>query len=137
PHHHVAHPLTELSVVHLRPRNPDNGERVRQEPLHVELEQRRQQFASRQVATRSEDHYRTRIRGAGATEPGRFHVEGDPLPADGFRTAHGRTSVTACPPNCLRSAAITWWAKRRSVRESKRSKSATLIPGTGIPRSSA
>src|SRR5512132_2935205 len=80
------------------------------EPLFHELVQRRHQLALGEIAHRAEDDDRARIR---AVALGPEAADGD-AGTRGDDSAGAHDFFTACPPNSLRSAAITLPPKESS-----------------------
>ncbi len=108
--HGDASVLAERVVVPAAPGVPHDGEPLGQAIVVEEVVERRQDLPARQVSRRAEDHERLRT-----------------------RTLEPHRSFTPCPPNCCRSAAISFIANGSSSRESKRANSESAIAGTGTP----
>src|SRR5262249_27311640 len=96
----------------------------RKQPPVCQRVERRHQLSLGQVAGGAEDDENARL---GAPS------ERKPLDERVALLDRGRHSAafTACPPNWLRSAAVTFAANESSWREAKRAKSAALMTGTG------
>ena len=108
--------LAQLVQVPVLARDADDRD-VEVAGLHHPL-QRREDLAERQIAGHPEDDERV--------APLAWAHDG--LPASGF---------SACPPNCSRSADSSWSPKSASPRELKRSNSAVVSTGVGVPVSIA
>ena len=121
----LLHPFLERVVGLLGARGADDPETLGQQAADRERVQRRQQLLRRQVAGRAEDDEDARV---GPTANPQAVEQRVLL---GRRGHDGRSGWTACPPNWLRSAALTLAANDSSWRDANRAKSAAVITGTG------
>ncbi len=120
----APHRLAEAVVRPIRPRDADDGELLGKKPAEGERVERRHQLALGQVARGAEDHERARRRPPPQRQPFEQRIE---LFDRGAHSA----DFTACPPNWLRSAALTLAANDSSCREANRANRAAEITGTG------
>src|SRR6185503_10546706 len=123
-----AHPRAELVVADRLSREADHGEVLGEHAIAEELVDRGHELAPREVARGAEDHQHLRLRRAGGLHRAaqrrvrrRAGGHGDGRRRSGLAhpwggvaggavwlsAAAGDASFTACPPNWLRSAAIT------------------------------
>ena len=99
----LAHLGAKAVVRLLVARHAEHREVLVREVLLHELVDRRQQLAPTEVAQRADDDHRARVR-ASRSRRRRRHLDGRSR-RNGRR---GHVCCTACPPNSLRSAAITF-----------------------------
>src|SRR4051812_46129182 len=100
----LAHARAKHVVVVARlTADAEYGELRIDEPLLHQLVQRRHQLALGEIAHRAEDHHRARI-GTLALGPDTADRDAGPRGDD---SAGAHDFFTACPPNSLRSAAMT------------------------------
>src|SRR4051812_33826181 len=124
----LVHRLAEGIVSAALARGAEHGEVFGQEAFLRELIDRRHQLAPGQVTHRAHDDHRAWVRAHALRDRDR-----DARP-DGDASRH---FFTACPPNSLRSAAMTLPEYVSSCRDRNRISSESVMTGAGTSRSIA
>src|SRR5688500_4904673 len=127
----LAHRERECGISHRIAANAKKTESLGKKPLSSERIERRHELSPHEVAARAEDHRRTPVRSSLPVARPRWNGK---MRRD-MRCSH--VFFTACPPNSLRSAAITFAENESSCRERSRIRSDSVMTGAGTSRSIA